>query len=368
MSLRWLPQEEHLLRILRNKTDINGIAAEFAKRYINKASGFRSLRSADAIRRKCERDNITPESCKSYHKDDNSYTQRLDKMRKIQDKFGELSVAHHKGLVGKNNIARKIIAISDIHIPFARIDLLELILEEHKGADAIVINGDLLDGYVFSSYEKDKVIPALIEYTLAFELVELCSKLFKNVYLVEGNHDARVSRHLKALGFRNEHTDILRPNLLARIANGEKLDSTGQLIKKLDFKNVHFQERESWYIKLGKTIFAHPWSKGSSKPGFTVDRLNTFFRARYAEDEYDSIVCGHVHKIYKGVINSKLLIEQGCLAGLLAYSHSSRLAYMDNGMNGYAIIYQDKDGNTDYNWSGPIFLGEVLPPKKDALK
>jgi len=120
-------------------------------------------------------------------------------------------------------------------------------------------------------------------------------------------------------------------------------------------------------VRIGKTIFAHPHGRGSSKPGWTAQRVEQYFNERYNTDEYDSVIVGHTHKIYKGVIRGRLIVEQGCFADLLSYSHSAKLSYLANGQNGYAVVYQDEDGNTDFNLSGPVYLGEVMPPKKSLI-
>lgn len=369
MSYKWLTEEEHLLRLLRSTNTYQEIAEEFEKRYEKNIPGFRCLRTVEGIRKKCDRDGITTESCKNYNASKNPYADRFRELQKLQKDYAAESVERTRGLIGEANIHRKILCLSDIHFPFARNDLLEAILDEHSDADICVLNGDIFEGYATSSFAKAKRISALVEYRCVHEFVKLCSEIFPEVYLVDGNHDIRSASDLKSNGFEKERSQILRPNLMARIANGEVLDETGMLVDKLDFSNVHYQPRESWYIRIGKTIFAHPWNKGGAAPGYTVTKVNKFFANRYHEDEYDSIVVGHTHKVYKGIINSKLLIEQGCLAGVMDYAFSPRMKFgTDNGMNGYAVVYQDKDGNTDFNWSGPVFLGEVFPPKKDVLQ
>lgn len=364
MNLKWSNEEEHLLKLLRPTNSITEISLEFAKRFECNLPGFRCIRTPEAVRKKCDRDSITPENTEQYL-NSNPFVDKFESIQEIQKQYEAQAIPRTRGLV--NKVSRKILSVSDIHFPFARNDLLREILEIHSDADIVVVNGDMLEGYVYSTYEKQKRIAALDEYRCAFEFVKMLSQKFPKVFLVDGNHDIRVARTLKGMGFENERTQILRPNLIARIANGEELDHTGLLIKKHDFANVIYEPNESWYIKIGKTIFAHPHGRGSSHPGSTAKRVMEYFDKRYREDEFDSVVVGHTHKIYKGIINSKLLIEQGCLAGLMMYAHSPKLDFNTNGMNGYAVIHQDTDGNTDFNWSTPVFLGEVLPPKKDAL-
>jgi predicted phosphodiesterase len=365
-TYKWSPEEEHLLSLLRPTNSYTEIAVEFEKRYDRGLAGFRSLRSSEAVRKKCQRDSITPESVA------NTDTLRpvaehWAAIGEIQKKYEEDYIARSTGIMSEGQATRKILVLSDIHFPMARVDLLEQAIEDHADADICVLNGDILDGQIFSSFEKYRRIAALDEYNCTFNFVKECSERFEHVVLTEGNHDARPSRTLKTTGLPKEATQILRPSLIARIANGERLDSTGMMIEKLDFSNVHFDPIEPWYARIGKTLFIHPWTRGSSKPGWTVQGWCRKFEDRMDPDDFDSIVCGHTHKLYKGIVNGKLLIEQGCLAGHMAYAWSPKTLYHGNGQNGYAVIYQDEDGNTDFNKSHVVYLGEVLPPKKSLL-
>lgn len=367
MSYIWSPQEEHLLRILRPTNTYQEISNEFQRRVDRNLPGFRCERSDEAIRKKCDRDDITPESCEDYEQD-SPYERRFKKIKEIQDIYREESEFRTRGVIGIENITRKILALSDIHFPLAREDLLKAAVDEHSDADICMLNGDLLDGYIYSTFAKHRSIAALHEYNTTFEFVALCASIFKNVVITMGNHDVRIAKAVARAGFDKDASQVFRPNLLARIANGERLDESGLLVEKLDFSNVHYQMREDWYVRIGKTIFAHPWNKGSSKPLWTAEKCLKYFETRYDPDMFDSIVIGHTHKLGKAVVNSKLLIEQGCFADLMLYAHEPRMYYTNGGsVNGYAVIYQDKDGNTDFNLSGPVFLGEALPPKKEIV-
>lgn len=365
-TYKWSPEEEHLLHLLRATNTYTEIAVEFEKRHDRGLPGFRSARSAEAIRKKCQRDGITQEDT-TIQDVLKPVDDHWDKINEIQQAYLEESIEKFVGIMPPEQSTRKILALSDIHFPMARVDQLRDALDEHEDADIVVLNGDILDGQIFSSFEKYRRIAAIDEYNCAFNFVKECSERFPYVVLTEGNHDARPSRSLKSQGIPKEATQILRPSLIARIANGERLDRTGMLIEKLDFDNVLFDPIEPWYVRVGKTIFIHPWTRGSSKAGWTVQQWAKKFDERMDTEDWDSMVCGHTHQLYKGVINSKMLIEQGCLAGHMAYAWSPRQVWHGNGQNGYAVIYQDEEGNTDFNKSHIVYLGEVIPPKKPLL-
>jgi hypothetical protein len=48
----------------------------------------------------------------------------------------------------------------------------------------------------------------------------------------------------------------------------------------------------------------------------------------------------------------------------MSYSWSPKELYHSSAMNGYAVIYQDAEGNTDFNKSGFVYLGQLLPVDK----
>ena len=50
----------------------------------------------------------------------------------------------------------------------------------------------------------------------------------------------------------------------------------------------------------------------------------------------------------------------------MPYQHKCNLRFI-HAMNGYTVIYQDKNGNTNFNKSHVVYLGSVLPPKKEIL-
>lgn len=363
-TYKWRAEEEHLLKLLLPTNSYREIAEQFSRRLDQGLPGFPIERSEEAIRKKIARDGLTPEDLVSYAKE-NPVLDRLAMIQEIQAQYEEESEDYDVGLPKNANI--KILSLSDIHFPYARVDYLMDAVSKHADADICVLNGDIFEGHVFSTYDKHKRVSALHEYQAAFQFLNICAETFPNVYLVDGNHDVRSGKFLGRLGIENEASQIFRPNLMARMANGELLDETGMLVEQKDFSNVHYDQRESWYLRIGKTIFAHPHGRGGGKPGATVQTVANYFNSRYREGDIDCVVIGHTHKWYKGVHAQQLLIEQGCLSGLMTYAHSPRLEFFGGAVNGYAVIYQDEEGSCDFNQSGPIYLGYVMPPKKSVI-
>ena len=359
--MKWREEEEHLLRVLRPTNSYKEIAEEFRRRYEKKLPGHRTLRSAEAIRKKCQRDDISPES--NYT---DPYEERWEKIKGMQEEYFMEAESNKIGVIDPDQPLRKILTLSDIHFPFALVDELDKAVTLHSDADIVVINGDMLDGYAFSTYGRAKRIAALKEYRAAFEFVRKLSETFPKVVIVSGNHDRRPAKTLARNDFEKEASQILRPDLLARIANGEVLNEYGECTDIVEFDNVVYQKYDSWYVRIGKTIFCHPDAYFGSWPGQTVVKLADYFTKRLGGDKFDSVVVGHTHRLYKGVVMNKLLIEQGAMAARMPYQHKADLRF-PHAMNGYAVIYQDQDGNTDFSNSRIYYLGSQLPPKKEIL-
>jgi len=361
MASKWNEEEEHLLRVLiKNNTSLKDISKDFEERWTKNLPGFIKLRKSESIKKKISRENLTPQTLKNYH---SPYEDRWEHIKSLTKEFKELAVKDDTGVNVKSK--KKILTLSDIHFPFCLEDEIKKALEDHSDADVVVFNGDILDGFIYSTFSKAKRIAALKEYIAAFELIEFCAEKFPQVVIVSGNHDSRPAGALARAGFEKEETQVLRPDLLARIANGEKLDEYGDLIAKLNFSNVLYERYDSWYVRIGKTIFAHPTGYNGG-PGGTAQKLYDYFIKRMGSDEFDSIVVGHTHKIYKGVFCNKLLIEQGAMCDRQPYQHKPDLRFL-HAMNGYAVIYQDEHGNTNFNESHVVYLGSMIPPKKKIL-
>lgn len=355
--MRWTAEEESILINNLGELSYTEIADLIEQKYNQKLPGFPTIRTIPAIRKKVSRDKLL-------NIRDNPYTVAWENIVAIAEEYRSKSAHLDTGL--NTSKERKILSFSDLHIPFFLWEEMKLALNTHSDANVVVLNGDILDAYIFSTFSKSKRIAALKEYISAFDLVKILSENFESVVIVSGNHDYRTSRAVQNTNLDKEATQILRPDLLARIANGEELNEFAELIAKHSFDNVFYEKQESWYTRVGKTIFCHPSGFGSAYPGATVVKLLDHFTNRMSDVDFDSIVVGHTHKVYKGVVAGKLLIEQGAMAHSLPYQFKPDLRFK-NAMNGYAVVYQDSNGNTNFNDSTPIYLGSHLPKKKKVL-
>lgn len=96
----------------------------------------------------------------------------------------------------------RILLLSDIHLPYHSIEALTVALKygmDNK-ANTIYINGDGIDNYSISRFEKEKRLRNLKEEIEVFrEFVGIVEKIFPNAYLVykSGNHDSRWNSYIR---------------------------------------------------------------------------------------------------------------------------------------------------------------------------
>lgn len=276
----------------------------------------------------------------------------------VKDFLDAVNDARHKVHMvhqPKSGKETKILVLSDLHCPFHNEKLIKEICEEHADADMVVLNGDIIDAYGASSFAQDKLVTILEEYNSALDLLIWISERFPKVLMTRGNHDQRVDRyfskkfdpHMFALGQRD---------ILWRLANGFIYDSAGGHVGQYKLTNVIYNPQgQPWFAQVGKTVFMHPHSY-SGKQMQTVVNAQTHLENFIDRDDFDAIVIGHTHKVGKLVERGKLLIEQGCLCEVMDYQKEGRFISRPQ-VVGYAVIYQDEQGNTNFNDSNFVYCG-----------
>lgn len=175
-------------------------------------------------------------------------------------------------------VNNNILIISDLHIPYHTIDALECAIKyglEQK-VNTIFINGDLLDCYQFSRFEKDpRKRSAAEEIGAAKEFLYTLRKLFPKagIYFSIGNHDLRYEKWLM------QHPEIFGDPYF-------ELETRLDLIK----LKIH-QIGDKQITKAGKLNIHHGHYifRGGTSP---VSPARTILlKAK------QSMICGHTHKI-----------------------------------------------------------------------
>ena len=356
-STEWSKKERDLLEKLRPQHTITEVFAAF------KEKGF--TRSRKGIERKATNMGI-------FYKGrpnptvpvPNEYSAAWKEITEIKAPYTDEYRKRSQGIVASGKKLRKILCLSDFHIPFDLEDLVHDAVKKHKDADVLVINGDLLDLYAISTWPKEKAIVLRKEYDIAMEYMKIFSKTFPRVILTQGNHEFRLNRYFHS-NVSPSISFLVNKEILGRIANGEVYDTDGNIVKTLNFENVRYDGGpEAWFFQIGRTMFLHPKSFSSVSGKTSVQAWN-YFKDR---EDIDSVVVAHTHHLSKVIApGDRLCIEQGCLCAPMDYSKQGKLSYTPQSQ-GYAVIYQDEEGNTDFNKSNFVSIEGVHPKKKPTFE
>jgi len=251
----------------------------------------------------------------------------------------------------------KTLILPDPHIPLQDDRLIERALKQDGDADQLVVPGDIFDIDQINSFgsERDSVLRR--EYGTALAYVVEWALMFKRVYLAWGNHEYRITRHLRKA--KSPAINFLFRDIVSELANGIQFgDVSGRSTGQIDLPNVFYQPGEAgWWVRVGDAAIAHPRSF-YKKEGETARRTFNYFNSRH--EGISTAIIGHTHMLYHERKKTKtidhLIIEAGCLCKQMTYTKEGKLNYEKPAEAGYAVLYQ-QDGVTDMDKTKYVDLG-----------
>jgi len=238
-----------------------------------------------------------------------------DKLREqpTNDFSGRLRVNRTRSNKEKKKVA---VVLSDIHIPYHDRDALSIALAYTKdiAPDTIVLNGDIVDFYAVSRFQKD---PMRID-TLQSEIDETRALLTllrddhpkADIIYVMGNHEIRLEKFL-----------IERASALTSLRCLSLDDLFG-----FSSNDIQFSDTSTM---LGNLEVTHG-EYARKNPGSSV-------RGHF-DKSASSVLIGHVHKLntsrYTNNWGVHTIIENGCLCGL-----SPEYSRKNNWQQGFSVVY-----------------------------
>lgn len=228
---------------------------------------------------------------------------------------------------------QRYVHLCDLHIPF-QVDEIGEIIEKEKSKDTIlIINGDFLDCFDVSVYPKAYSVGLKNEVNQAKAYLKDWSKKFKAIYIIQGNHEHRLSTFLRKK-ISADVVSIMTDDIIEIILNDLKID------------NIHYRKGDTnnWYIQVDNVIIAHPVDFKGSILATSLMVMN-YFDARNASANVFMI--GHTHALGKAVYKGRTLVEGGCLCKEQDYAASGKLNYMPQ-TNSY-ITFTSKNGIVGFN-------------------
>ena len=149
--------------------------------------------------------------------------------------------------------AKKLAVLSDIHIPFHSVAALSAGLDfiQTEKPDAILLNGDTIDFYALSRFQKDPRKRSVAhELQATRDFLDVLSQFGAKIYFKIGNHEERYENYLmrvapELLGVR----EFELKHLLGLHERGIDLIGDKRIIKANDLNIVHGHE-------FGQSIFS----------------------------------------------------------------------------------------------------------------
>lgn len=296
---------------------------------------------------------------------EDKYYTAIEKIRDVRDKLVKVTSQKFVKLGKPLNANKKVLSLSDLHIPFENPDVIMNAIKEHSDADVLVLNGDIFEVYALSKWPKKKVILLKHEYRIAVEWMKLFTSIFPKIILVSGNHENRIASYFNA-NIDSQANFLVSKDILSRLANGYDFnEEEGTFEKVHDWNNVHYDGGlMKYYTIIGKTIFIHPNDFSSVHMRTSVNHADDLMQT----EDFECMVMGHTHKMGTYIWKNKLIIEQGCCCVPMDYEKSGR-ARKSPQAYGAAVVYMDNKGHVDFNKTQPLYYGTGSPIKiGDAMR
>lgn len=248
-----------------------------------------------------------------------------------------------------NTFDRSVMIMSDIHLPFERDDVLEIIAKHSTEINTLVIAGDLLDCKSVSSFPQIKSLTLEQELVYGHKFLKEVRKILNNdqrIILIRGNHEERYQKEICRL-HQKDMQKLINPELLDMICSGFTLYEDGK--KKMYDKIEGITYIPHWYANLDeKLIVCHPKDFSRVK-GKMLENVSMHFMNK--GEKFDVVVFGHTHKASTGLVDraaSVFAIENPCMCKNQSYSDVGKLGYAPQAY-GYTIVKYSEDEGVDFN-------------------
>ncbi len=235
--------------------------------------------------------------------------------------------------------SKKVLILSDLHVPYHSIEAIILAIDYGlaRGADTVLLNGDVMDFHQISRFIKDPRSRSLAdELEGGRQMLAMIRQAFegKAIYYKEGNHDERLQHYLS----------LKAPELL-----GVMEYTLGDLLKFGDNRIEHIGDKRIVMVGKLPIIHGHEVFGGASvNPARTL-----YLRAKSSGLQgHNHRTSEHTEKDIHGEISTTW--STGCLCEL-----NPRYMPINNHNHGFAFVELDEDGNYEVH-NKRIYNGKIL--------
>ena len=181
--------------------------------------------------------------------------------------------------------------VSDIHVPYQddnAVSIAQAYAKDYK-PDVLVINGDLVDFYTLSTFDKnpDRKVSVQQELDMGYQVLKDFRKAVPahcKIYMTEGNHEQRLQRYL----WRNPELEGLRDLKLQKLLRLKELG--------IQFIGVSgdYWKKDTGHLKLGDTIVMHGDNRLN---GASTSRYSGYSAKNTMLGVQQGVIIGHVHRL-----------------------------------------------------------------------
>lgn len=271
-----------------------------------------------------------------------TFRQFMEKENRSSNKFGIPETwAKEKTVKELPAASKRVGFIADLQAPFHDPQAIDICFNYlHKvGIDCLFINGDTVDFYGISEYERDpRMIDFQGEYDSIIELLCYIKQSFKNIpiyYNLDANHEFRYERYMRKKA----------PELL-----GLKLFELQDLLM-LDDIGIHYF-KDVDHIKIGKLPSIH--GDTTFKRGSGVSPARTLWLRTKV-----SCIASHVHRSSEYTDKDFYGDMTTCwTTGMLMHPNVEYCKHVDQYNQGFAVIEKDMSGDYEVH-NKRIYKGKV---------
>jgi len=282
-----------------------------------------------------------------------------EKTDEIINKINAHTTSHTDIHINKN----KILILNDLHFPFNREDILDVV-EKHKNEiKALILGGDILDCYEVSSFSNLGDYPIEEELVYALDILKKIKNILPTdvkIILIYGNHEERWTRFIAKQQIKGFYK-FIDPHVLQMLKEGFTLYENGkqEVYKGIDDLIII----NNWYVNINdKLIVCHP--KNFSRVHIKNAKM-AIEHFIYRNEKFACVVVAHNH--HQGEAPNylgKYGVESGCMCLPFDYTEGRTTTTPQD--YGYFIAAFDNEGNIDKNECRLYKLEDNLEKNQDS--
>lgn len=246
----------------------------------------------------------------------------------------------------------KVLVLSDLHIPYHRDDVLEIVRKHKDEITTLVLGGDILDCHGISSFATLEPRPLVDEMAACHKILKQIQDIIPDArkILIKGNHELRYEKYLcKATSELNKlHSDNILKEIVKGFEHNDRQNGKVIIYNKLDYEVV-----DSWYCQVNDMIVCHPLN--FSRVGAKTAQMSLDYFVEQGVD-FNCCLVAHTHKCSSTWKYGKYAVEIGAMCKPQEYANKGRLTYTQQ-LCGYHLA-TFRDGKYDVNESRNYLLKE----------